>query len=167
MPPNWVVLATFYIAFDLPLVPLVLGSAVASALGRIGLAWLTPRLGSRWLQRQRREAAALGAWATRRRTWRWWLVAVGYFLGPFPSNVPFVAAGAGRFSVRRLALAYAGARAVSDMIWVWSAGEVAPGAADFVREALTDWRTVVAQVAAVVALILLFWLPWSMWLRRR
>src|SRR5205085_12650257 len=44
MPPTWSILAFFLIQFDLPLLPLAIGGAVAATLGRLVLA-----LGARWL----------------------------------------------------------------------------------------------------------------------
>src|SRR5205085_9167336 len=44
MPPTWSVLAFFLIQFDLPLLPLSIGGALAATAGRLALA-----LGARWL----------------------------------------------------------------------------------------------------------------------
>lgn len=164
MPPSWTVLAAFYIGFDLPLLPLMIGSAVASALGRVTLTWLTARASGALPERGRREAAALGRWTTRPPTGRWWLVAVGYFVGPFPSNVPFIAAGAGGGTPWTLALAFAFARLVSDTLWVWAAGKLATDATDFLTERLTDWPAVLMQLIGAAAVIALFFVPWSRWL---
>lgn len=164
MPPSWTVLAAFYIGFDLPLLPLMLGSAVASALGRLTLAWLTTRASGALPERGRREAAALGRWTTRSRTWRWWLVALGYFVGPFPSNVPFIAAGASGTVPWRIAIAFGMARIVSDTLWVWFAGRVATDALEFFTARLTDWPALLMHVLGIGAIAALFFAPWSRWL---
>jgi hypothetical protein len=167
MPPSWTVLAAFYITFDLPLIPLMLGAAVMGALGRLTLAALTGYFAQKLPLGTQQEVGALGRWVVRPPSWRWWSIAFGYFAGPFPSNVPFVAAGAGRVSTWRLALAFGLARMATDTAWVWSAGRVAPDALRFIEDTLLNWQSTFVQIAGLAALILMFVLPWSRWLRRR
>jgi hypothetical protein len=165
MPPTWTVLAAFHIGFDLALLPVTVGGAAAGALGRISMARLMARATGRLPSRRRREAAAIGTLAVKPRGWRWWAFAVAYFAGPFPSNVPFVAAGAGRLSTVRLGIAFGLARSVSDTFWVWSATRAAPRAMELLSGTFSGWQLWVAQVGGIGALALLFLLPWSRWLR--
>ena len=97
---------------------------------------------------------------------RWWLTAMAYFTGPFPSNVPFIAAGAGDFSVRRLAIAFALVRAFSDTLLVWTAGRLGPDTVDLVKSSLTSWRMLIGQLGGLIGVVLVFRLPWSRWLPR-
>ena len=61
MPSTWMVMAFFYIRFDLPLLVLTLGSAIASALGRMVLAWGSHAFSGRFMPGQRQDLDELGA----------------------------------------------------------------------------------------------------------
>jgi len=53
MPPTWAVLVVFRGAFHLPLLPLTIGGAAMSALGRAGLTLLSRHAGRRLPPAQR------------------------------------------------------------------------------------------------------------------
>jgi hypothetical protein len=55
MPPTWSILAYFLIRFDLPLLPLAVGGALAASSGRCVLALASNRYGRRVLSPGRRE----------------------------------------------------------------------------------------------------------------
>ncbi|MBI2764799.1 MAG: hypothetical protein HYX53_02680 [Chloroflexi bacterium] len=163
MPPSAAVLAAFHIGAGVPLLPLTLPGAVAAALGRTLLALSTRRMMRYVPAADRKNAEAIGAWFGRCRRWRWPLVAL-YFAGPFPSNVLFIAAGAGRVPLMPLALTFALTRAVSDTFWVWTGSVASRNAHSLARGAFTDWRALVLQLVGVVAVVLVFRLPWARWL---
>jgi uncharacterized membrane protein len=163
MPPSAAVLAAFHIGAGVPLLPLTLGGAAAGSLGRTLLALSTRRMMRYVPAADRVNAEAIGAWFERRRRWRWPLVAL-YCAGPFPSNVLFVAAGAGRVPLVPLALTFALARALSDTFWVWTGATVSRNAHSLVWGAFTDWRALLLQLVGVVAVVLVFRLPWARWL---
>ncbi len=94
MPPSWSVLAFFLIKYDLPLLLVTIGGAVASSVGRLGLALASRRWGSRLLSRQRRrKLRRLGVWLDEKPRWAIPLVVLLFALGPIPSNAVFIAAG--------------------------------------------------------------------------
>jgi len=162
----WIVLVAFRIGTDVPLLPLTLGAAVSGALGRLTLAAMARRARPFLRERDRRNAEALGEWFGRRKRWKWLLVVL-YCAGPFPSNVLFITAGAGRLPPKALAVAFALARAVSDTFWVWTGVTLVRSVRGVVADALTDWRVIVGQVVGAVAVVLVFRLPWRRWLGRR
>jgi len=55
MPSTWMVMAFFYIRFDLPLLVLTIGGAIASAFGRVALARGTRAFSRRFLTKQRND----------------------------------------------------------------------------------------------------------------
>lgn len=164
MPPMWLVLSAFRFGTDVPLFALTLGAAVSGAAGRAILA-LAARTSSPHLpESSRRDSAALGEWFQRRGRAKWFAVAA-YCLGPFPSNVLFIAAGTSGVSIRAVAAIYALTRAVSDTFWVWTASNVIVDVQDAFAGPLTDWMWVVGQVLGLLAIAALFRLPWSRWLQ--
>lgn len=164
MPPTWAVLATFHIARpELPLLPLTIGGAAMSALGRSRLALLS-RAGGRILpERDRRNAEALGALFERhQRLGLAFLFA--YCLGPLPSNALFIAAGLGRVRLGVVTVAFFLSRAVADTFWVWGAGRASGSLTKTFEDYLTSWQAIALQLLTIVVVILILRLPWTRWL---
>ena len=164
MPPMWLVLSAFRVGADVPLLALTLGAAVTGAAGRAILALVARSSSSHLPESTQRDSAALGDWFRRRGRVKWLAVAA-YCLGPFPSNVLFIAAGMSGVSIRAVAVIYALTRAVSDTFWVWTASNVIVDVQDAFAGPFTDWMWVVAQVIGLLAIAALFRLPWSRWLQ--
>lgn len=114
VPPSWAILAFFYIHFQLPLLPLTLGGAVSSTLGRLVLALGARQLGRRFISQQKQENLDhLGVWLNKRPAWQ---IAGALFLfaiGPIPSNQVFIAAGLTRTRLTSVAVGFLLGRAVS------------------------------------------------------
>lgn len=164
MPPTWAVLATFHIARpELPLLPLTIGGAAMSSLGRSRLALLS-RAGGRFLpERDRQNAEALGALFQRHQ--RLGLVVLfGYCLGPLPSNALFIAAGLGRVRLTVVTATFFVSRAIADTFWVWGAGRASGSLTKTFEEYLTSWQAIVLQLATIAAVIVIIRLPWTRWL---
>src|SRR5215207_9681371 len=83
MPPTWAVLAVVHLTAGVPLLPLTIGGAAASALGRMLLALASRRLGRHLPETDRKNAESLGRFVNRHRRWREPIVFL-YCLGPFP-----------------------------------------------------------------------------------
>src|SRR5829696_5132555 len=103
MPPTWSILAFFLIHFDLPLLPLALGGAVAATSGRLVLALGARHLGPRvvpadWLRTHQRWVGP---------------AVLLYSFGPIPSNQLFIAAGLGQLDLRVVAGAFFIGRVIS------------------------------------------------------
>lgn len=163
MPPTWSVLAVFRIHEHLPLLPLTIGGAGASMLGRVALARLSQRAGQHLPEKDRDNAMAL-ANALRKHP-RWQDAAVfAYCLGPFPSNSLFIAAGIGRLPLQRVALVYFLSRSLGDTFWVWTASKISYSLGDAFGRALTSPRSIATQVASVGLVMLVCRLPWAKWL---
>lgn len=114
MPPTWVVVAFFLVAFQLPVWPLAIGCAVASTGGRCGLYYLSARWGRRLLSDKRKKnLAALGEWLNRRPGWKGVLDVLIYSLGPIPSNALFIAAGLSGAKLWPIAVGFLPGRIVS------------------------------------------------------
>ncbi len=165
MPPTWSVLAVFRLAFKLPLLPLTIGGAAMSALGRAGLTLLSRHAGKRLPPTQRRRMEELGGFINRHPRWREPLVFLLCLL-PFPSNLLFIAAGVGRLPLLPVTLAFFVARVIADTFYVWTAGVVSRDIGGAFVHQLTSWKAITVQVGGVLLLLLLFRLPWERWLGR-
>ena len=163
MPPSWSIMAVFRVTAGLPLLPLTIGGAAMSAVGRAGLALLSRRLSYKLPDTDRQNAEALGQFLNRHRRWRT-LIVFGYCLGPLPSNAVFIAAGAGKVPLLPVTLAFFLSRAIADTFWVWTVDQVSHNLSDVFAEQITSWKAVVVQVATIVLVVLLFRLPWRRWL---
>lgn len=163
MPPSWSVMAVFRITVGLPLLPLTVGGAAMSAVGRMGLARLSRRFGSLLPHEDRTNAEALGRFINRHRRWRF-VIVFGYCLGPFPSNPLFITAGVGRVPLLPVALAFFASRTLADTFWVWTANKVSHSLGHVFVEQLTSWKSIVAQVISIMLIVLVFRLPWARWL---
>jgi membrane protein YqaA with SNARE-associated domain len=164
MPPTWSVLAVFHILSDVPLLPLTIGGAAASAAGRFCLAKLSTRLGNRLPETDRKNAEALGKFINKHKRWREAIVFF-YCLAPLPSNPIFIAAGVGRVPLLPVTLAFFLSRCIADTFWVWTAGAVSDSLGDVFLNQVTSWQSIAIQVIAIAMVVMIFRLPWSRWLR--
>lgn len=150
-PPTWAVLVFFSLNFDLPAVPLVLGGAMAAALGRFLLAATTrrlrPRLSAARLEHLDRAQDAVSANRLR--------VAAGlglFALSPLPSGQLFVAAGLMTVPLLPLTVAFFAGRLVSYSIYVAAATVAERNFGSVLLDALTSPLGVALQVAMLLGL---------------
>jgi hypothetical protein len=165
MPPTWSVLAIFHARYQLPLLPLTVGGAAASAAGRVLLARLSRGAGEHLPEKDRNNATALATFLEQHPRWQTALVFV-YCLGPFPSNSLFIAAGIGRLSLKRVAVIFFVSRAISDTFWVWTATGITRSVGDVFAGNLTSPRSIVAQLVSAGLVVAVCRLPWAAWLER-
>ncbi|HWA55011.1 MAG TPA: hypothetical protein VG816_12660 [Solirubrobacterales bacterium] len=153
-PPTWAVLVFFSLDFDLPAVPLVLGGAVAAALGRFVLAngarRLRPRLSAARVEHLDRAEATLRA-----DRWRTLGGLALFTVSPLPSGQLFVAAGLMTVPLLPLTAAFFAGRLVSYSIYVGAATIAERNFGDLLLDALTSPLGMVVQVAMLIGLALL------------
>ncbi len=161
MPPTWSMLAFFLIHFDLPLLPLALGGAVAATGGRVALALGTRYLGPRLLPADvRRNLTDLGTWLSTRRRW----VGLGvlfYSFGPIPSNQLFMAAGLGGLDLRVVAGSFFVGRVISYTFFSYTANKAVESLSDLFAGTFTHTTTLLLEVASLGILVALAKLPWG------
>jgi hypothetical protein len=165
MPSSWMVMAFFYIQFDLPLLVLTLVGAGVSACGRLVLA-----RGSAWTKRalpraSQDELDELGAFLDERRHVLA-PTAFLYALTPLPTNNLFVAAGLAGVRLTNVIAGFLVARMIADTLFVWTTDRVFDDLGDVFGRAYGNWLAIAIQAASVTSIILLYKLPWARWLRR-
>ncbi|MDE3096890.1 MAG: hypothetical protein KGK07_12955 [Chloroflexota bacterium] len=166
MPSTWMVMAFFYIKFGLPLLVLTLGSAVASALGRMVLAWASLRFRQRFITgRSAEDLDELGAFLNDHRRYVGPMVFL-YTLSPLPTNNLFIAAGMTRVDMAAVVIGFTTSRMIANTFWVWTTNAAFGSLGALFRGAFTGPLGVALEVAGVMSVVLLFRIPWARWLRR-
>lgn len=161
MPPTWMILAFFYITFDLKLVPAVLLGAVSATLGRICLALLaryyfTPILSKRGKENYK----ALGAFLNKNCKVSIPLI-ITYAFIPIPSNQVYMAVGMSHADIRLFAGAFFFGRIISYSFWVAATGKFQDSIlAIFVRP-FASRHTVLIEIVGLLLLWLLSRIPWK------
>lgn len=166
MPSSWMVLAFFYIQFDLPLLPLTIGGAIVSGFGRLLLARGSTWVKNRALDGERHEDLdELGRFLDERRQYVGPAV-FGYSLGPFPTNNLFIAAGMAEVNLAWVLAGFWSARILADTFWVWTTERVFDSLGSVFEGAFGSWTAIALQTLGVVSVVLLYKLPWARWLRQ-
>ena len=153
-PPTWAVLVFFSLDFDLPAIPLVLGGALAAAMGRFVLAnasrRLRPRLSPARVGHLDRAQAALSANRLRA------AAGLGLFaISPLPSGQLFVAAGLMTVPLLPLTAAFFVGRLVSYSLYVGAASIAKESLGSLLLDALTSPLGMALQIAMLIGLALL------------
>ena len=158
-PPTWAVLVFFEVSGDLPVVPLVLGGALAAASGRLLLATTSRHLRGRFSPARRESLAAARAALTGdpRKT-------VGglalFALSPVPSAQLFVAAGLLAVPLLPLTAAFFAGRLVSYSLYVGGATLAADRLGETFTGVFTSPLGIAVQVALLIGLVALVRVDW-------
>ena len=161
MPPTWSVLAFFLIQFDLPLIPLALGGAVAATAGRVALALGTRLLGPRVLPADvRQNLRDLGAYLRTHNRWIAPAVLV-YSFGPIPSNQLFMAAGLAHVDLRVVAGSFFAGRVVSYTLFAHAADRAMSSITDVFAKTFTQPQLLALELSSLGVLVLIAKIPWG------
>lgn len=164
MPTTWMVLAFFRLQFGLPILPLTIGGALFSGLGRILLARGTTALNRRLLRRDG-SIEDVKTYLDQRRNY------VGaatflYCLAPLPTNTLFVAAGIVEVSLLRVMVGFWAGRAVADTFYVWTTDRVFDSFSSIFEQYYSDWLAVALQALSLCGALALLLVPWPRWALR-
>lgn len=165
MPSTWMVLTFFYIRYDVPLLPLTIGGAIVSGLGRLVLARGSAWFSRRFMREKRRDLDLLGDYLDRNRH-----VAAPatflYTLTPLPTNNLFIAAGMVGVNLGWVLAGFWVGRILADTFWVWTTTRVFNSLSDVFEGAVGTRWAIGLQLLSVVSVLLLYVLPWARWIRR-
>ena len=165
MPSSWMVMAFFYIRFDLPLLPLTIGGALVSGLGRLLLAKGSGWFSERFMRGKQDDLQFLGRYLERYKQAAAPATFV-YTLSPLPSNNLFIAAGMVGMNMFWVLMGFWAGRIIADTFWVWTTERVFSSLQDVFAGAFSSPWAIALQMASAAILVVLYLLPWSKWLRR-
>ena len=167
MPPTWAVLTLLHLTLDVPALTLAIAGAFAAAAGRLALALLARRYGTRLLAPRRREhLVRLGRYLDARARWAAPVAVLVYSFGPIPSNQLFIAAGLTRMSLSRIALAFLAGRLVSYPLWIGVAHVAIDRFDDLFTSRLTDLPALLIELALIGLLVAFTRVDWEGVIRR-
>lgn len=165
MPSSWMVMAFFYIQFDLPLLPLTIGGALVSGLGRMLLARGSGWFSRRYMRGSRDDLDLLGRYLARYKHVAAPATFV-YTLSPLPTNNLFIAAGMVGINLLWVLVGFWAGRMIADTFWVWTTERVFTSLRDVFTGAFnTPWAIALQLLSAALVAVLCL-LPWAKWLRR-
>ncbi len=163
MPATWMVLAFFHIRFELPLLPLTVGGAIASGFGRLLLAKGSGLARRRFMKRHHADLAELGSILERRRGSVGVFVFLYALLLPLPNSHLFIAGGLLQLSILRMLIGFWAGRIIADTFWVWTADRAFASLDDLFGNAFGSAWGVALQVLALASLLSLLIVPWARW----
>jgi uncharacterized membrane protein YdjX (TVP38/TMEM64 family) len=164
MPSTWLVLAFFHVKFDLPILPLTIGGALSSGLGRIVLARATTSFNRRFVRRDS-EIDEVKTYLEQRRNYVG-LATFGYCLMPLPTNSLFVAAGVVEVSLLRVMIGFWAGRILADTFYVWTTDRIFSSFGNVFEQYYDSWTVVLLQCVSLLGALLLILVPWPRWLLR-
>ena len=161
LPPSFLAMAMFYMASDVPLVPLVLFSTFSAACARAVFATGVGRFTDRIPEKQRRNAEAFARYA-RKKVKRPAVFVGAYSFTGLTSNPLFVAVGLGALPFFSSVAAYFVARSVLNTIMVYLIAYVF----DYfdTGDDITFLSIVIALGLFAGAYLVFLNLPWARWL---
>jgi membrane protein DedA with SNARE-associated domain len=165
MPPTWTVLAFFYAAFDLRLVPIVIIGAVCATLGRIILAnlaryvfkdyipksWLTNYhyLGSYFKKYQKFSIPIM----------------LTYAFFPVSSNDVYIIAGLSDINLRVLAVSFFIGRLFSYTVWVSASYHFSKQLGSLFTHHLTSTNTIIFEIIGIFIIVAVGKIKWQKFLK--
>ncbi len=164
MPSTWVVLAFFYIKYDLPLVPLGISGAIVSGFGRLYLAKGSDVLTRTFFKSKEADLRTLGNYLKEKGNVLAIVVFV-YSLTPLPTNNLFIAAGMVKADMKKVLAGFWAARIPADIFWMYT-GNATYGNFSSVFEHSSSLSSILLQLSSLASIVLLYVLPWGKWLNR-
>lgn len=164
MPSTWMVLAFFRIEFGLPILPLTLGGALFSGLGRIALARGSTMFKRGFLKRDA-ELDEIKGYLDERRNYVG-LATMLYCLLPLPTNNLFIAAGMIEVKMVRVMAGFWAGRVIADTFYVWTTDQAFGSFGSVFEDFYEDWTVVLVQTVSLTGALLLLLLPWPRWILR-
>ena len=118
MPPTWIILAFFYIQFHFLFFPTIIIGAIMATLGRVILALLSRKYGSRLLPKKLlKNYHSLGEFFEKNQHLTIPAVLM-YAFFPIPSNQIYIIAGLSQISLKIIAFSFLVGRLISYSFWV-------------------------------------------------
>lgn len=162
MPSTWMVLAFFHLKWGLPILPLTIGGALFSGLGRIVLARATTYFNRRFRKKDK-SADEIKTYLDQRRNYVG-LATFLYCLLPLPTNSLFVAAGVVEVSLLRVMIGFWAGRVVADTFYVYTTSKAFESLGDVFSQYYSSWTAIALQIVGLFGALAFIIVPWPKWL---
>ncbi len=161
MPPTWIVLAFFYIQFNLGLVPAVIIGAASATLGRVSLALLSRYYLEPYLPKTFKENfLALGDYFKKHSNLTAPVV-IAYAFLPIPSNQVFIIAGLSSLNLKLIALSFLFGRLISYTFWVSLSNAAVSRLDNVFSEYLFQGKGIAVEALSFSIVIIVGLIPWK------
>lgn len=156
MPPTWMVIAFFYIQFNLPLIPTVIIGAASATLGRSILAYSSKRYLKPYLSVEKQlELESLGKLIETKKVIALPLLMIFYAFSPIPSNQFFIAAGLVDADMKLIRTSFFLGRLFSYSFWATLANRTVDNLDLIFVEHLKNPRTYLIELISFVVIYLI------------
>jgi membrane protein YqaA with SNARE-associated domain len=160
MPPTWMILAFFFINFDLHLLPLVIVGAISATCGRIVLALFSRYFAKRLFpEKWFRNYDDLG-YFFRKHSGLTVPVVVAYAFSPIPSNQVFIIAGLADLNLKLIAFSFLAGRLISYTFWISVANRVVENLQVVFMNHLTNINTLAIEAVSFSLVIIIGKINW-------
>lgn len=161
MPPTWTILVFFLLTFHLSFLPTVIIGACMATLGRVVLALLSRKYGSRLLPKKVvQNYHALGGFFKKHK--RLTIPAVlMYAFFPIPSNQVYIIAGLSEISLRVIAFSFLVGRLISYSFWVGVSYHLSNNLESLFINHVTNYRSLVMEILSLLVIILIGLINWQ------
>lgn len=166
MPATWIVLAFFYLKYDLPLIPTVILGASCATIGRV-LLWHIAKyfLHSILPKKIRDNYKALGMFLNKHKHISLPLI-ISYAFLPIPSNQVYIAAGLAHFDVKLLAASFFIGRLISYSFWLSVAYQISSRIDYKLHHSYDSPETLYLEFISLILLFTISVVPWKRLLKR-
>lgn len=166
MPPTWMVLAFFYIKYDLRLLPVVVVGATAATLGRVVLYFLARgALRNILPKKMAANLEYLGNYLEKRQNFTIPFIIFYGFL-PIPSNQAFITFGLADVPIKMIAVAFFLARLLSYSFWVAAAHRFSDGLEGIFARHLGRTETFIMEAIGFVVIFAISKINWRKMLKK-
>ncbi|NTU46652.1 hypothetical protein HGA88_03415 [Candidatus Roizmanbacteria bacterium] len=161
MPPTWVVLAFFYVGYNLSLLPVVLIGAICATLGRVVLTLISRNYFRNFFHSTTRENIDALGYFFKKHAHLTIPMVVAYAFLPIPSNQVFITVGLTRLDVRIFAFSFFVGRLISYTAWVSVAKHVSTRLDSIFAGHFTHLSGIIIELTGFLLMYLLFKINWK------
>ncbi|HNV00909.1 MAG TPA: hypothetical protein PKK60_00575 [archaeon] len=159
-PPNWIVLAYFYITRPQNLILLIIIGVSASTCGRYVLAILSRKVFNKFASEEKKEEMELIRNKLKKGSWKKFIFSTLFSLGPFPSNSLFIAVGTTKIRLKEIIAGFFVGRTISYLFLVFTSEKIFTSLETTLAGSATLW-TLMIEIIGLVSILVFFLFDWK------
>jgi len=159
-PPNWIVLAYFYITRPQNLILLIIIGVSASTCGRYVLAILSRKVFNKFASEEKKEEMELIRNKLKKGSWKKFIFSTLFSLGPFPSNSLFIAVGTTKIRLKEIIAGFFVGRTISYLFLVFTSEKIFTSLETTLAGSATLW-TLMIEIIGLVIILVFFLFDWK------